>query len=222
MTERFEAELDRLQREIHEMGELAREMFCDAVQALAARDTALAARVIAQKEEIRDRLHLAEDHAYQVLTLYQPMARDLRTVVACLKVAAALERIGRYGKDIAKMVESLAEEGALADRRHLANLLSLPQMARMAGEMIDTALVAFETGDLDLVKDFEARDDAVDALGYSIFRECVTYMLEDPSTITRGARYVMVARYLERSADHACTIAEAAVFMQTGDRVEIK
>jgi phosphate transport system protein len=222
MTERFEAELDRLQREIHEMGELAREMFCDAVQALAARDTALAARVIAQKEEIRDRLHLAEDHAYQVLTLYQPMARDLRTVVACLKVAAALERIGRYGKDIAKMVESLAEEGALADRRDLADLLSLPQMARMAGKMIDTALVAFETGDLDLVKDFEARDDAVDALGYSIFRECVTYMLEDPSTITRGARYVMVARYLERSADHACTIAEAAVFMQTGDRVEIK
>ena len=137
-------------------------------------------------------------------------------------MAAALERIGRYGKDIAKIVGNLAEEGAFKNQRRLADLLSIPQMAKMAGKMIDTALTAFETGDLSPIQDFEARDDAVDALGYSIFRECITYMLEDQSTITRGARYVMVARYLERSADHACTIAEATIFMQTGERVEIK
>lgn len=222
MTERFEAELAQLRREIHDMGELAREMFCDAVSALVERDIALADRVTARKQEIRDQLHRTEDHAYQILTLYQPMARDLRTVVACLKVAAALERIGRYGKDIAKIVGNLAEAGAFTNQRRLADLLSIPQMAKMAGKMIDTALTAFETGDLSLIQDLEARDDAVDALGYSIFRECITYMLEDQSTITRGARYVMVARYLERSADHACTIAEATVFMQTGERVEIK
>ena len=221
MTERFEAELATLRQEIREMGGLAQEMFCDAVRALGERDTALADGVIAKKEEIRDRLHRAEDHAYLILTLYQPMARDLRTVVACLKVAVALERIGRYGKDIAKILEHLSDEGALSNRQHLASLLSIPQMARMAGRMIETALAAFEAGDLEPIGDFEARDDAVDALGYSIFRECVTYMLEDPATITRGARYVMVARYIERSADHACTIAEAAVFMQTGERVEI-
>jgi phosphate transport system protein len=222
MTERFEAELVQLRQEIHEMGELAREMLCDAVSALGERDTELAGRVVARKEAIRDRLHRTEDHAYQILTLYQPMAKDLRTVVACLKVAGALERIGRYGKDIAKVVGNLAEEGAFTNKRSLADLLSIPTMARMAGAMIDRSLAAFETGDLALVEDFVARDDAVDALGYSIFRECVTYMLEDQSTITRGARYVMVARYLERSADHACTIAEATVFMQTGERVEIK
>lgn len=222
MTEKFEAELEELQDEVREMGALARGMLCDAVAALAERDTALADRVLAGKQEIRDRLHRTEDHAYQILTLYQPMARDLRTVVACLKVAAALERIGRYGKDIAGIVGHLAEEGAFANRRRLADLLSIPVMARMAGGMIDTALEAFETGDIALIERFEARDDEVDALGYSIFRECVTYMLEEPSTITRGARYVMVARYLERSADHACTIAEATVFMQTGERVEIK
>lgn len=222
MTEKFEAELARLQQEIQEMGELAREMFCDAVSALVERDTALADRVIARKQEIRDQLHRTEDHAYQILTLYQPMARDMRTVVACLKVAAALERIGRYGKDIAKIVGNLEEEGAFKNQRRLADLLSIPVMAKMAGKMIDTALTAFETGDLSLIQDFETRDDAVDALGYSIFRECITYMLEDQSTITRGARYVMVARYLERSADHACTIAEATVFRQTGERVEIK
>lgn len=216
MTEKFEAELEGLQHEIHEMGAFAREMFCDAVSALVAQDTALAGRVIARKEEIRELLHLNEDHAYQILTLYQPMARDLRTVVACLKVAAALERIGRYGKDIATIV------GYLTDRPHLPNLVSIPQMARMAGEMIDRALTAFEAGDVSMTRDFVARDDAVDALGYSIFRECVTYMLEDPANITRCSSYVMVARYVERSADHACTIAEATIFMQTGERVEIK
>ncbi|NLX48563.1 MAG: phosphate signaling complex protein PhoU [Methanospirillum sp.] len=222
MTERFEAELASLRQEIRGMGRLAQEMYCDAVRALGERDAALAERVIARKEGLRGQLHRAEDHAYQVLTLYQPVARDLRTVVACLKVAAALERIGRYGKDIAKVQEALAGEENSPNRGHLASLLSIPEMARMAGSMIETALAAFESGDLDLIRDFEVRDDAVDALGYSIFRECVTYMLEDPATITRGARYVMVARYVERSADHACTIAEAAVFMQTGERVEIK
>jgi phosphate transport system protein len=222
MTERFEAELERLREEVHEMGALARGMLCDAVSALVDRDTARADRILAGKHEIRDRLHRTEDHAYQILTLYQPMAKDLRTVVACLKVAAALERIGRYGKDIAMILGYLEDANALKDQRHLASMLSIPQMARMAGKMIDKALAAFETGDLPMIRDFVARDDAVDAQGYSIFRECVTYMLEDPSTITRAARYVMVARYIERSADHACTIAEAAVFMQTGERVEIK
>ena len=222
MTEKFEADLESLQREVREMGDLARTMFCDAVSALVARDSVLADQVIARKEEVRDRLHRTEDHAYEILTLYQPVARDLRTVVACLKVAAALERIGRYGKDIAMILGYLEDSGALRDKKHLASMLSIPQMGRMAGKMIDRALVAFETGDLSMIRDFAARDDAVDALGYSIFRECVTYMLEDSSTITRAARYVMVARYLERSADHACTIAEATVFMQTGERVEIK
>ena len=177
--------------------------------------------MVARKAKLRDLFHRTEDHAYEVLTLYQPMARDLRTVVACLKVAAALERIGRYGKAIAKVEGSIDEAGAFADRPELATMLSIPQMARMAGEMIDRALAAFESGDLSTVFDLGARDDGVDALGHSIFRECVTYMLEDPRTITQCARYVMVARYIERSADHACTIAEAAVFMQTGERVEI-
>ena len=216
MTERFEAELARLREETLEMGVLARGMMADAIRALVAQDLSLAGSVKDRKAELRDRLHKVEDRAYEILTLYQPFAKDMRTVVSCLKVATALERIGRYGKDIATVV------GYLADRPHLANLLSIPQMAVMAGGMIDTALAAFETGDLSPIDGFTARDDAVDALGYSIFRECVTYMIEDPATITRCANYVMVARYLERSADHACTIAEATVFMQTGERVEIK
>jgi phosphate transport system protein len=222
MTERFEAELEVLLRETLEMGAFARAMLCDAVDALVSRDAALAAQVIAKKEELRDRHNQTEDRAYEVLTLYQPVARDLRTVVACLKVLEALERIGRYGKAIAKVECYIEEAGALNDRAQLARLLSIPQMSKMAGEMIDTALSSFKSGDLSAIRDFGTRDDAVDALNHSIFRECITYMLEDPRTITQCTRFVMVARYLERSADHACTIAEAAVFMQTGERLEIK
>ncbi len=209
-------------RETLEMGAFARMMLCDSVDALVSRDAALADQVVARKEELRDLHNRTEDRAYEILTLYQPMARDLRTVVACLKVVEALERIGRYGKAIAKVEGHIEEAGTLDDRPQLARMLSIPQMARMAGGMIDTALSSFETGDLSMIQDFGTRDDAVDALNHSIFRECITYMLEDPRTITQCTRYVMVARYLERSADHACTIAEATVFMQTGDRVEIK
>jgi phosphate transport system protein len=222
MTERFEAELEVLLRETLEMGAFARMMLCDSVDALVSRDAALADRVVARKEELRDRHDRAEDRAYEILTLYQPMARDLRTVVACLKVVEALERIGRYGKAIAKVEGHIEEAGSLDDRPQLARMLSIPQMSRMAGGMIETALSSFTSGDLSMTEGLGTRDDEVDALNHSIFRECITYMLEDPRTITQCTRYVMVARYLERSADHACTIAEATVFMQTGERVEIK
>lgn len=216
MTGRFETELSHLLAETREMGVLARGMYRDAVRALIQQDQTLASSVSARKTGLRDRLHQVEDDAYLILTLYQPVARDLRAVVSCLKVASALERIGRYGKDIATIV------GYLSDTPHISNLLSIPHMADTVEEMVDLALHAFETSDPSLVQDFSGRDDRVDALGYSIFRECVTYMLEDPRNITRCANYVMVARYLERAADHACTIAEATIFMQTGERVEIK
>jgi phosphate transport system protein len=222
MTERFEAELEVLLRETLEMGAFARTMLCDSVEALVSRDAALADRVVARKEELRDRHNRTEDRAYEILTLYQPMAKDLRTVVACLKVVEALERIGRYGKAIAKVEGHIEEAGSLDDRPQLARMLSIPQMSRMAGGMIDSALSSFSSGDLSMTQNLGARDDEVDALNHSIFRECITYMLEDPRTITQCTRYVMVARYLERSADHACTITEAAVFMQTGERAEIK
>ena len=111
MTEKFEAELEVLLHETLEMGAFARTMLCDSVDALVSRDAALADRVVARKEELRDLHNRTEDRAYEILTLYQPMARDLRTVVACLKVVEALERIGRYGKAIAKVEGHIEEAG---------------------------------------------------------------------------------------------------------------
>jgi phosphate transport system protein len=144
------------------------------------------------------------------------MAKDMRTIACTLKLISASLRIGRYGKVIAKVAKELA------DRPHIANLMSIPHMADLAIGMVDDAITAYESDDLTLIKDFSARDDTVDALRHSIFREGITYMMEDPKNISRCTHYIMVARYLERCADHACKIAENVHYMETGERIEIK
>ena len=95
-------------------------------------------------------------------------------------------------------------------------------MADLAIDMMYDAITAYESDDLTMIKDFSTRDDTVDALRHSIFREGITYMMEDPKNISRCTHYIMVARYLERCADHACKIAENVYYMETGERVEIK
>jgi phosphate transport system protein len=100
--------------------------------------------------------------------------------------------------------------------------MSIPHMADLVIDMVDNAIAAYESDNLTLIEGFSARDDTVDALRHSIFREGITYMMEDPKNISRCTHYIMVARYLERCADHACKIAENVDYMETGERIEIK
>jgi phosphate transport system protein len=216
MAEKFHTELKNLRTETLEMAHLGRFMLRTAVYALIRQDPELAESVIVRKGEIHDLEVRLEEHCYHLIALYQPMAKDMRTIACTLKVISASLRIGRYGKVIAKIVKELA------DRPHIANLMSIPHMADLAIDMVDDAITAYESDDLTLIKDFSTRDDTVDALRHSIFREGITYMMEDPKNISRCTHYIMVARYLERCADHACKIAENVHYMETGDRVEIK
>ena len=153
-----------------------------------------------------------------MIALYQPVARDMRAVACALKVIASAERIGRYGKDIANVVIATTD----ARESDLATGLSIPHMAGLVLSMIDDSLRAYETGDLQYIRNHSERDDVVDALRHTIFREGITYMMEEPRTITRCMNYLMVARYLERCADHSCKIAEKVHYMVTGERIEIK
>ena len=100
--------------------------------------------------------------------------------------------------------------------------MSIPHMADLAIDMVDDAITAYESDDLTLIKNFSTRDDTVDALRHSIFREGITYTMKDPKNIPRCTHSIMVARYLERCADHACKIAENVHSMETGERIEIK
>jgi phosphate transport system protein len=215
MVEKFHSELDELKNEVSDMGKLARDMLEKSVSALKNQDIELAEWVTSKKGEIAEYDFTIEKKALHLAHLYQPMAKDMRTLGAMLKIITYLTRIGRYGKDIAQVVPELSE------KPHISKLVSIPHMATIVCSMIDDVLTAFETEDISLIKNFEDRDDDVDVLRYSVFRECVSYMAENPKNITRCAHYIMIARYLERCADHACKIAEKVHYMATGEHVEI-
>ncbi|MBU6998668.1 MAG: phosphate signaling complex protein PhoU [Theionarchaea archaeon] len=215
MVERFHVKLDDMKEEVLKMGFLAEEMLEKSVIALKDQDPELAEEIISKKEKIAALDFNIEKDVLRLVPLYQPMAKDMRTIACILKMITYLTRIGRYGKDIAKVVPELIQEAPLC------KLVNIPYMAEIVGSMIHDALKAFETEDLTLIADFDERDDKVDALRYSIFRECISYMTENPRNITQCAHYIMIARYLERCADHACKIAEKIHYMVTGEHIEI-
>ncbi|MCX6691354.1 MAG: phosphate signaling complex protein PhoU [Methanoregula sp.] len=216
MSEKFHAELNNLKQDTAEMAKFGRTMLRTAVDALVQQDVQLAESVVAKKDEIHEMEVRIEENCYQLIALYQPMAKDMRVIACTLKVVSASMRIGRYGKVIAKIVKEIS------DKTHIANLMSIPHMGDLVIEMVDDAVRAYESDDISQISEFSLRDDTIDALRHSIFREGITYMMEDPKNIPRCTHYIMVARYLERCADHACKIAENVHYMQTGERIEIK
>jgi phosphate transport system protein len=215
MTEKFHSELKKLKTETLEMAYLGRFMLRTAVDALIRQDNDLAASVIARKDEIHTMEVRLEEYCYQLIAMNQPMAKDMRVIACTLKVITASLRIGRYGKVIANIAKKIS------DQPHIANLMSIPHMADLVIEMVDDSIEAYEKDSIEGIADFSSRDDTIDSLRQSIFREGITYMMEDPKSITRCTNYILVARYLERCADHACKIAENVHYMNTGERIEI-
>jgi phosphate transport system protein len=216
MVEKFHIELEKLKQNVLKMGDLATSMLCGSVESLKNLDVEKADSVIAKKVDLAKKNIQLEEEALKLIALYQPMAVDMRTIACCLKMTTDLNRIGRYGKDIAKVTKEIYPNP------HIKKIIHIPQMNEIVCKMINDAFTAFKTGDLFLIKDFSERDDDVDHLRYSIFRECLTYMMEDQKNITICTNYILVARYLERCGDHACNIAEQIHYMVTGKRIELK
>jgi len=216
MVKKFQYGMASLKNDVLDMGHLALDMLKQSVEALKDQNIQLADWVNSQKERISDYDHDIEQKCLTLIALYQPMAKDMRTIAASLKMITYFYRIGRYGKDIANLVPELS------DTSHIANLMSIPHMAEVVFSMIADTLTAFEQEDITFLKDIVVRDDAVDTLRYSVCRECITYMMEDPQNISRCINYIMITRYLERCGDHACKIAEKVHYMVTGERIELK
>ncbi len=215
MAEKFHTDLETLKKETVTMAIFGRDMLKSAVDALVRQNKELAASVVEKKEALRDMEVNLEEHAYHLIATGQPMAKDMRIIVCSLKVINASMRIGRYGKVIANIVRDIA------DKPHIAHMMSIPHMADLAIDMIDDAIKEYETDSITLIAEFSGRDDTIDALRHSIFREGITYMMEDPKNISLCTNYILIARYLERCADHACKIAENVHYMHTGERIEI-
>lgn len=219
MSDKFHNEMAETKQKVLALGYLAVRMLQEAMEALETNDTGLALRARESKRTLSDQTNALEEEMYRLIALYQPVARDMRMIACSLRVVSSSERIGRYGKDIANVVLNTAPDLRFPD---LATGLSLPHMADQVISMINDSLKAYETEDLILISHHSERDDAVDALRHTIFREGITYMMEDPRMITKCTNYLMVARYLERCGDHACKIAEKVHYMVTGDHIEIR
>ena len=206
----FDTDIGRLRGLISQMGGLAEDAIAQSMQALQRSDPTLAQRVRADDKAI-DRLEAeVERLAVQIIALRAPMAVDLREVVAALKIAAVVERIGDYAKNIAKRVPMIESE------HRIEPVSIIPAMARMAAQMVREALDAFAARDPDAALRVVESDAALDDFYDSIFRTLVTHMVENPKTIGQVAHLLFVAKNLERIGDHATNVAEMVYFAATG------
>ena len=215
MAKEFHKEIVDLKKEVMQMGKLALTMLADSITALNKRDMELANSVDMQKIKLREYDTDIETKTLRLIALYQPMAVDLRRLATILKTITYLYRLGRYGKDIAAVVEYIVDVPSLSE------LLGIQHLWEHVKPMIEDALYAFDNADLSKIKDFETRDNEIDQMRWSIFRESVSFMMENPKNITICAHIIMIARYLERCGDHACKIAEKVHYMVTGEHIEI-
>ena len=206
----FDEDITRLRGLIAEMGGLAEVAVQNAMDALVRGDDALAKQVIKGDKKI-DALESEIDKlAVRVIALRAPMADDLREVIAALKIAGVVERIGDYSKAIAKASREIA------DRKRFEPLTLLPAMGELAAEMVHDVLTAYGARDPALAREVIAADQKVDNFYNSIFRNLVSHMVENPSTISTAAQLLFVARNIERIGDHATNVAEMVHFAATG------
>ena len=203
----FQDELEQLKTRLLEMGGLAEERVRTAVQGLVTRDTVGIDKVLRGDEPINE-LHIEVDsRCFTLLALYQPMATDLRSIVAAVKINTDLERVGDLAINIAEAAQRYVGHAPVK------KLIDIPRMASIAQRMLRDSLDAFVRRDTDLAQHVLNEDDALDALKTQIFRELLTYMLQDPSTIEPALDLILISRHLERIGDHATNVAEDVIFM---------
>ena len=206
----FDEDLDQLRGLIAEMGGRAEEAIAQSMQALVRRDTEAARQVVEADKRIDALEAEIERRAVQIIALRAPMADDLREVVAALKIAGVVERIGDYAKNISKRVHVI-EQAA-----NLEPLSLLPEMGRIAAEMVHNVLDAFAARDAAKAAAVCERDRALDDFYNSIFRTLLTFMMEDTHNITPATHLLFIAKNLERIGDHATNVAEMVYFAATG------
>jgi phosphate transport system protein len=209
----FDQDLDQLRASIAQMGGLAEAAIAEAMRALIDRDIEAANRVVENDKKIDALEAEVERNAVQLIALRAPMADDLREVVAALKIAGVVERIGDYAKNIAKRVHII--EGS----SKIEPLSLLPEMARIVAEMVRNVLDAFAARDAQKAVAVCERDRAVDDFYNSIFRTLLTFMMENTHNITAATHLMFIAKNLERMGDHATNVAEMVYFAATGEHM---
>jgi phosphate transport system protein len=213
MERRFEGELQTLRQRLLAMGSLAETMIHTGVKALVERDDTLVEAVLAHEEEMDLLCIEIDDRCFTLLALRQPMASDLRFLVAAIKINSDLERIGDQAVSIALRARDLIPQPQVKP------LIDIPRMEHLTQAMVRKSLDAFVEGDPELARSVIESDDEVDNLRDQVFRELLTYMMGDPTTVPRALHLILISRHLERIADHATNIAEDVIYIVRGEDV---
>jgi phosphate transport system protein len=208
----FDQHLRELQDHVLSMGSMVETALYRSMDALKTRDLDLAKKVIDDDQQIDQKRFEIEEECIDLIVTQQPLAGDLRIIIAVLNIIVDLERIGDHAEGIAKIAILIGDEPPLKP------LIDLPRMAELTGGMLRRALEAFINHDAETAQKICAEDDAIDNLYDQVFRELLTFMAEDPKTITRATRLIWAAHNLERSADRVTNISERIIYVVTGSR----
>ncbi len=206
----YEQHLRELQDHVLAMGSMVETALYRSMDALKNRELELAKGVIADDQLIDHKRFEIEEQCIDLIVTQQPMASDLRIIIAVLNIIVDLERIGDHAEGIAKICIMIGDEPPLKP------LVDLPRMAELTGSMLRRTLQAFINRDTETAIHICREDDTIDNLYDQVFRELLTFMVEDPKTITRATRLIWVAHNLERSADRVTNIAERIIYVVTG------
>jgi phosphate transport system protein len=206
----FERQLTEVQEDMLVLAGMVETAISQSIEALRDRDVALARRIIENDEEINRKRYETEEKCIELITLQAPMASDLRTIISVLHITVDLERMGDHAEGIAKIALMLADEPPLKP------YIDIPRMASVAIEMLHGSLEAYKTRDSQQARRIIERDDEVDALYEQVYRELLTFMINDPRTIQRATYLIWVAHNLERVADRATNICERVVYLVEG------
>lgn len=213
MMRHFEEELNELKQRLLHMGSLVESMINSAVKELVERNEEFSKEVFKNEDEVNKMQIEIDDRCLKLLALQQPAAADLRFITSAMKINSDLERMGDQAINIAQTGQDLLKQPSLKP------LIDIPRMSEIATKMVKDSLEAFVKKDAELAKSVLLRDDEVDALKSQIFRELLTYMIENSKNITRAIDLILISRNLERIGDHATNIAEDVIFMASGKDV---
>ncbi len=215
MRTAFHKRLREIQDDILAMGSMVSKALLRSIEALKSRDLVSARQIIADDQKVNGKRFEIEEKCIELIATQQPMASDLRIIIAILNITTEIERIGDYAVGIARIVVMIGDEPPLKP------LIDIPRMAEQTVDMLRRSLDAFINRDAEAAKKIASEDDLVDNLYDQVFRELLTFMAEDPKTITRATRLMWTAHNLERAADRVTNICERVVFIVTGKMEEI-
>ena len=214
--QQFDRQLNALQDSLVRLSDMVCQAISDAITALKARDLDLARVVVQRDSELNDLRFEVDERCLAILATQQPAASDLRRVIAAMNVVLALERMGDHAANVAKIAIRMGDEPPLKP------LIDIPYMARQCCDMIRRSLAAYAELDVEAARAIAAQDGVIDQLYDQVFRELLTYMIEDERTVKRAMHLLFIAHNLERIADRVTNICERAIYLKTGQMQELK